>query len=46
MEKKAQQKIEASYEIRRTSDDDSENEIRVIPIHKRVHAKNPGSSPE
>ena len=44
MEKKKNDRIRASMERKLLEDDD--DEIKVLPIKKKVHAKNPGSSPE
>lgn len=42
MDKRSNDKIKASIERR----DDDYNEIKIMPMKKKVHSKNPGSSPE
>ena len=45
MEKRKDDRVRASME-RNQANDEIELEIKVLPIKKKVHAQNPGSSPE
>ena len=44
MDRRNHDRLQASMENRDA--DDIDDEIKVLPIQKKVHAKNPGSSPE